>query len=313
MMLKRILYIITAAVLLLSLAACGDTDATQPTEAEPPTMAPTEAPATYDEPSEGFKLTRFIKEFSHDATIEEQVLYDDGSVTLTAKGIRYDAIAGAVLQLQCTNNSEEVVMIQADNAAVNGYMMPVELSLKTAAGKSADGELTVSYKALALAGLDRVATVEFSPVMIDPVSYEVLSTCDPVTVATTAAEGYDPPVPEDGQTVYDKGGVKIVLMGLDDSLQFADANLIKVYMKNDSDKDVSIQTDAVKVNGYDLTSAMTTTVRSGRQAMDIVTFFEQDMEEYDIQEIDSVELSFKIVDEKTWKVIDRTNPVLAEL
>ena len=311
-MLKRILSLLTAAVMLLSLASCGGGDPTeQPTAA--PTAAPTSAQASSDEPSDGFRMTRFIKEFSHEGVIDEQVLYDVDGVTVTALSIRYDPIAGAVINLGCKNSTENSVMFRADNSAVNGYMMPVDFSLSVGAGKSAEGEMTVSYTALAMAGLDRIATVEFSLVLVDPSSYAVADVCEPVRIVTTAAEGYEPPVPATVQTVYDKDGVKIMLMGLDDSLQFADSYVLMVYMCNDSDKDVSIQTGDVKVNGYDMTSAMTTTVLPGRRAVDIVTFFEQDMQEYGIEEIYSAELSFKVIDEESWDVIADTGLISADL
>lgn len=308
---RRILCILTALAVILSLAACGDPSAPDGTSA--PTSAPTAAPSTADEPSDGFKLTRFIKEFDREPSIGEQELYASDGLTVTAVGIRYDAVIGAVIELRCKNDTQRAVMLGADSSAVNGYMMPVGFDLKVDAGKSADGELTISYRSLALAGLDRVAEVEFMLTMTDPATYEVIGTSGLVTVVTTAAEGYEQPVPEGGQTVYDKGGVRIVLMGLDDSLQFADATLLKVYMCNDSDRDISVQTGEVRVNGYELTSAMTTTVRSGRRAADIVTFFDMDMEEYHIEEIDTVELSFKLLDEATWDVVDQTGLITAEL
>ena len=312
---KRMLCLITAAIMLLALAACGSEEPTQPATAAPtaaPTQPTTEAPT--EAPDDGaIDLAAFIRDFQRGGTITEQVVYDAEGVTVTASSIRYDSITGAAILFKARNTTQEDILIQMDAAAVNGYMIRVDFSLAVAAGKSAEGEMTVPYTALALAGIDVIATVEFTMQLVDRDSFEVLADCAPAVIHTTAADGYEPVFDDAGQTVWDEDGVKIVLKGLDTGRQVSDSIVLIVYLYNGSDRAVSVQSSSVTVNGYEMTPTMTSTVMPGRHAVDVVTFYDPDLDEHDIKKIDDVEISFKIVEEETWTVIAFTDKIRAEL
>ena len=313
---KRVSSALIAMLLILSaaftFASCGEPAATEP-DTQAPTVPVTEEPATEPDDDGYFDLTAFISEFNKDGELSEQVIHDADGIKLTATGIEYDPITGPGVIINAENSTDKAVLIQADKASVNGYMTSVLLDIEVAAEKSAAGELTVPYTSLAVAGIDRVADLEFSLRIMDRESYEVITTCDDITLTTTAAEEYEPEYDDSGRTVYDSDGFKIVLKQLDDSRTFTDGAALIVYMYNATDKAVSFQADDIKVNGYEFTSAMNTIVMPGKRAVDIVPFFEMDMEEYGIEEIDSVELSFKILDESNWKTLVSTDPISVEL
>lgn len=314
MMLKRILCFMLSIILPVSLAACGGSDPTEPTPA--PTQAVTAAPteeSTGNSDDGSIDLTAFIREFRRDAAIEEQVVYDAEGVTVTATGIRYDSITGAAILLSVQNTTGEDLLVQMAAAAVNGYMMEVDFSLAVDAEKSAEGEMVVPYTALALANLDVIATVELSVQLVDRSNYEVLTDCEPVVILTTAAADHEQTYDESGQIAWDANGVKIVIKGVDTGRRIADESVLIVYLYNGSENAVSIQSANVTVNGYEMTSAMTATVLPGKHAMDVVTFFDPDLEEHDIQQIDTVDIRFRIFDAETWTVIAETPLISVEL
>lgn len=311
MMWKRLLSLMTAAVILTALAACGG-DPAQPATAAP-TDAPTQAASDGTEPDEPIDLAAFIRSFRRDAQIEPQIIHDADGVTVTAESIRYDAITGAAILLRAHNTTRRDLLVQMDSAVVNGYMMQFEFSLDVGAGDEAEGEVLIPYTALALAGQSVIAEAELSLQLVDRRSYEVLAMCAPAVILTTAAADYEPSYDDGGQLVWDDQGIRIVLKGLDTGRRIADSIVLKVYLYNGYERAVSIQTASVTVNGYEMTSAMTTTVLPGRHAVDAVAFFDPDLEEHDIQTIDSVEISFKIFDEETWAVIAESEKISAEL
>ena len=120
-------------------------------------------------------------------------------------------------------------------------------------------------------------------------------------------------VDDKGQIAYEDKDIKIVLKGIDDSRRFSDSIVLVVYLYNGTDKNVCIQTGEIRVNGYDMTSALTATLLPGKHAVDVVEFFDMDLEEYAIDEIDSIDLNFKIIDESNWQMIAETDPVSVAL
>lgn len=323
-MMKRTLCLILAIIMTAALVACGE-PAPAPTEqTAAATAAPVTAPATPDTaptvaPTEenirGMDLAAFIRAFDRKAQIEEQVVYDADGVTLTAVRLRYDPILGAAIRIKASNASSRSLLVQAETCAVNGYMMANDFSLSLAAGKTAEGELLIPYASLALAGADVIRSIEFSPVLMDPDSYKELRSCDPVLMLTTAVDAdqpYQPTYDEAGQKVYDDGNIRIVLKGIDRGRQISDYPALIVYMFNGTDRAITVQVDSLLVNGYEMTAVMTATVMPGKGAVDKVEIFDMDLTEHDIHEIETAEVSFRIVDRSTWDTVARTDTVLVE-
>ena len=94
---------------------------------------------------------------------------------------------------------------------------------------------------------------------------------------------------------------------------YSDGAELMVYLYNGTDRNIAVRTHEVIVNGYDMTSAMSRTILPGKRAVDVVTFYTQDMEEHDIAEIDSVDVSFEIKDADSWETIDSTDLIGVEL
>ena len=309
---NRIICVLLAAVMMLTLSACGgDTgDPTAPALTEGSAPAQTEQS---DDDEDELDLSAFIASFDKTAELEGQVVWDADGVKVEATGIAYDPISGPTILLSAENTTDRDLTIQADSVAVNGFMVNVGFSLNLPAQGKAQGSVVMPYASLALADIDRVATVELALRILDRVSYEVVAVSDTAVLVTTAAEGYEHEYDESGQTAYDANGVRLILKGIDESRLFSEGAALIVYMVNDTDKTVCVQAQNITVNGYEFTSAMSTTVLPSKRAVDILTFFDMDMEEYGIENIDSVELSFKIVEEDDWRVIDETDMITVEI
>lgn len=333
-MMKRMLCLILAAVMSVALAACDDgaqpdatavtdahTEAADPTAATGGNSEPTEPldPATGDEADpddpddkEGLDVKDFLRTFDRTAQIEEQVVYDADDVRVTALRMRYDPIQGAAVQFRVENGSDSDLLIQSDTCAVNGYMMKAVFNISAPSGQNADGEMIVSYPALALAGAEKIATLEFSLLLMNQSTYEVLAACDTTVIQTTAAEDYEQIYDDEGQTAYDDGNIRIVLKSVDRRRQVSEYPALVVCLYNGSDRCISILAQTLLVNGYELTPAMSTTLMPEKHAVDVVPFFDMDLREHDIDEIETVEISFRIVDDETWKTIAETDTVVLE-
>lgn len=313
---KRTICLMMCALAALLTCACGqDKTESSPTQAQTQavTEAASETVAAPTESADSLGLKAFINSFDKTTVAEEKEIYNKDNLKVTVKGIDYSAISGPGLQLSFESSFNKDIIIQAPYAAVNGYMISPELSTEVAAGKTAEGTLTLPYFNLAISNITTLKKIEFALRIVEAKTYNPILKTDPITVSTSSDDGKDTPCNENGQTAYDKDGVKIVLQGVNVDRAFSDGAELMVYMCNNTERSIAVQTDEVIVNGYDMTSAMNLTILPGKRAVDVVVFYKLDMEEYNIDVIDSVDISFTLKDAETWETIDSTDLISVEL
>lgn len=321
---KKMICLLLALVMTAALAACGESSA-EPTEAptKAPTTAPTEPPtetptepeteaateaATEAKPG-NIDLKAFIKAFNTKPALEEQAVYDKDKVKVTVTDIVYDTINGPTLNISVDNKTDKNLMAQSDCVVVNGYMVAGEMDIAAKAGAVSKGTLVIPYTSLAIAEISSIAQIEFSVRILEQKSFEVIAESDMISLITSGYEDYEPTFDDKGQTALNSKGVKIVFKGMDRREIFDDGPTLLVYMYNGTKKSVTIQACDIKVNGYEFTSAMNTTIIPGKHAVDVLTFFNMDMQEYGIEHIDNIELVFEIHDEESWDLITKTKKI----
>ena len=139
---RKIISLMLALLLVLSLAACGSTNESGGTD------TPTSTPATDSQPetdsgNDDPQIEVEPHEFKKTATIEETVLVDESGVKITAKELTYGNYA-AELTLVIENNSDKDLSFIANSIgyscnSINGYMVPEGyLNCDVAAGKKAN-------------------------------------------------------------------------------------------------------------------------------------------------------------------------------
>ncbi len=313
---KRIICLALCALAALLACACGNTKDSTPTQApQEETQAqqtPDSVPPTED--GNSLSLKKFINSFDKKPTVAEQKkLYDDENLTVSVKGIDYAAVSGPQLQLNIQNKSNKEIVAQSPYSIVNGYMITPELNGKIDAAKSADCSLTLPYFKLAISSINSVKKVEFAIRLVDAKSYNPIATTDLITVETSAKKDEEVECDESGQVAYDKDDIKIIFKGVNTDRAYSDGAELMVYMYNGTDQKIAVRAKDVVVNGYTMTSAMNSTILPDKRAVDVVTFYKLDMEEHDIEDIDSIKVSFTIKDADNWETIDSTDMISVTL
>lgn len=303
---KRILCLALCAVMAVAVSACND-------NADSPTQPVTEAQAT-DAPAptetdDGLSLKDFIAGFDTEPQIENQTIYADQHLSVMVNDIDYTAASGPQLRLTVNNSFDRDIIVQAPYVAVNGYMISAEMNIEISGGKSADGTLTLPYYYLAMSDVDSLNRIELTLRVAEAESYNPLFTSKLLSVKTAAAPEKNTGCDDSGQIAYDGNDIKVVIKGLNTDRGFSDGAQLIVYMYNGTDRSIDILTGTVRVNGYDLTSVMNRVILPEKHAVDAVTFYDLDMEEYNIVEIDSIEVSFEIKDAETWEDIASTDVI----
>ena len=84
-----------------------------------------------------------IAEESDEIAIEEQEIYNDNGIVITATGLVLDGFTGPEITLLIENNSDKNITVQTRNSSVNGYMMDLQMSCDVVAGKKANDEMSI--------------------------------------------------------------------------------------------------------------------------------------------------------------------------
>jgi hypothetical protein len=240
-------------------------------------------------------------------TIEEAVLLEQDGIKITAKEYVSDSIFGDGIKLLVENDSENDVTVGCTALIVNNYMISDLFSCNVSAGKKSNETMYLSSSELKAAGIDTVGQVEIYFHAFDSSSWDEIFDADVVTIKTSAFDSMDTTPNDSGKELYNADGIKIVGKYVDED-SFWGAGIL-LYIENNTDKNITVQADDVSINGFMVTSVQSSTVYSGKMAIDDITIFSSDLEENGIESIDDVELKFHIFDSNSWNTIVDTDVI----
>ena len=274
-MLKKILAMLLAFVMMLSLTACGGNEPTD-NDAEPDDGKKqervTEEPKETEEPEEPEEPERDkFDEFKQTATIEETILYDDKDIVITAKDLTYE-YSGVTLNVQLENNRDEDLEFSSGSCnSVNGYTLSVgNLYCDVASGKKTNEEMYFSYNEMRLHGIYELAELGLQFTVADDDDFE-LST-DSIILKTSAFDSYtfnpkgfqDAVISDaakgefeysvdffDTKELYNSSGISLVSQTI---VTTDDGQQLFLEFANDSSEPVVVSIDRMAENGLVLNS-----------------------------------------------------------
>ena len=228
-------------------------------------------------------------------SIKEQVLWEVDGVKITAKGIDEDSIFGTKVNVLVENNSNKDVGIGVDALIVNDYMISDLTSITVTAGNKSNDAITLYSSELNAAGIEHIGKIEMYLHTFDPNTFESQKKSGRIAIRTSDYNKMSRDNNIKGTTLFEKDGVKIVGQYVDDSSFWGSAVLL--YVENNSNKNIIVQCDDVSVNGYMVSALMSTDVYAGKKSFDDITLLNSDLEANGITSIDTIETSFKVLDE----------------
>lgn len=234
-------------------------------------------------------------EVRSDATIEEQVLFEQDDVKVTATGLETDPIWGEGIKLLVENNGTKDIGVGCNALIVNDYMISDLFSTTIAAGKKDYETLRLSSDGLKAAGIENIGRIEIYFHTFDADSYMTISDIDCVTIETSAVGSMDETPNDSGQELYSEDGIRIVGKYVDEDSFWGAAVLL--YIENESSENKIIQCDDMSVNGFMVTPYFSQTVYAGKKSISEITLMSSELEENNITSVDDIELKFKIIDE----------------
>lgn len=237
-------------------------------------------------------------------TFEERVLLDQGNIKITATSLGEDVLLGPAIKLLIENNSETNITVQAREVSVNGYMIEPLFSTDVAAGKKANDSMTFLTETLEASGIVKIAFVEFRFDIFNTDTFDEIIVSDVITLNTSVTD-YVQSYDDTGNVIYDANNIKIIDKGIqDDTLMGPE---ILIYIENNSDVGVTVQTRDVSINGFMVEPVFSSEITPGKKAVDGISFL--NLEENNIEEITDVELSFEVFNTETWDTIVETDQI----
>lgn len=288
---KRTLSIILALMLTISLTACDSYSGGEVNE-----------PSDITTGVDTEEVQQEEKEKEKEVSISETVLVDESGVKITAKSLDTDGFFGSEIKLLIENNSGKDLTFQCRNASVNGYMVGTMMSVGVVNGKKANDGLTFMESDFKACGIEEIADMEISFHIFDTNSWETYLDTDAVLLKTSIADEYEYVYDDSGSLAYEANGLKIVVKGLSEDTSILGLGIV-VYIENTGNKDVTVQTRDVSINGFMVDAMFSCNVVAGKRAVDTITFLSSDLEENEITSIEDVELSFHVFNSDSWDTI----------
>lgn len=230
-----------------------------------------------------------------DITIDEQVLFEQDGLKVTATEYVTDSVFGDGIKLLIENNGSTDVGLGCNALIVNDYMISDLFSSTVAAGKKDYETLSLSSSGLKAAGIENVGQIEIYFHTFDADSYMTISDIDCVTIKTSAYDIMDSTPNDSGQELYNVDGIRIVGKYVDENSFWGAAVLL--YIENNSGKNKVIQCDDMSINGFMVTPYFSSTVYDGKKAIDDITLMSTELEENNITSVDDIELKFRIMND----------------
>ncbi|MBE6650592.1 MAG: hypothetical protein E7613_04690 [Ruminococcaceae bacterium] len=299
-----VLSLMTAAFWLVS---CGDNK--EESAKTPAENTPVETPdTTPDENKEETPDQKVEEPTVPDViTVDEQVIYDNDGVVITAKGLAEDILFGTTLKLLIENNSDKNISVGVDSMILNGFEMFPLFAEDVAAGKKANAELTLSFEELEKVGIKTLGLIELVFEIYDPETYDTYALSDLVAVKTNAYEVMDTEITAEGTELYNANGIKVVTLGMEDTIL---GKSICLYIENTSDKNVTLGTDSFSLNGFMIEPLFYEDVSAGKKVIGSIDIATSDLEDNGIENIENIEFVLSITDAETWETIATSDPIV---
>lgn len=285
----------------LALTACGGSK-----KAESAAETKTASVETAAEGTEATNEAADKTEAAQTPSVAETVVLDREGLKITAKELDMNGSLGPSLKLLIENGTEQNVTVQIRDMSVNGYMIAPLFSSAVGKGETKEDGIGFSPRALKLSGIDTFAELEFRFCVLYSETLDKLYESEPITLRTSAAEGYQERFDDSGTVAYEGEDVKIVVKGpIEKENGFGPGILL--YIENKSDKKIAIHATDVTVNDAVLEPIFSPEIAPGKHVIEAMTFFDNQLEDSKISAVRKAAFKCLIVDAESSETVKETD------
>lgn len=276
----------TALAVCIFLSCCGGKGAAEDQTA----VQSNPSESSVETVPEGTKVPEETK--APEVTIAEAVVYDAQNVKITVKGME-PGWMGTDIRLEVENHTDQNIALSGDNVVVNGVTMSAYLYIDVAAGKKANGVLSLYADSLETAGMEQIGWLQTCDArIVDTDSYTTITDVD-FEIVTSLGRDFVQPLDEAGELLYESGGIQVIAKVMTDAFY---GKTLVLFVKNGSDKDVIVQAENISVNGFTVDAWMHDFVSAGTVRFCDLDLWESGLKENGIEAIEDITFTIQLTD-----------------
>ena len=294
---RKTLTLLLTTLLALTLAGCH---AVSPKGDDPDTAATTSSSS-----SEGNAGTSASSSAS--PTINKTVLVDEDDYTIVAKRLDPDTYGGPSIVLRIENKSDRILQFQPRDVSVNGYMVHAFLSTKVSPGKKRSDKLVLEAESLKLAGIEQLAVIDISFVVLDE-EWNELATTATSTLKTSLARSFEALDNSSDKVLYDDNGVTIYQRELRKAEGVYGPRMV-FEIVNAREESVTIMAESTTVNGSAIEPYFYCEISPDRRIVTAMEFSGNSLSANDIKDIERLETTLVIYPQDGWEPLATSGPL----
>lgn len=282
---KKLFTLLLAALMLLSLTACG-----APQSDNSGTTANDAQAATGE--AAGNDTTAAIETTAAELSFQELTVVDNEYCTIKITGIDPDNLFGYTLNAHLENkSSDKTYMFSVQSASVNGVQSDPLFASEVAAGKKANETITFMSPELEENGIVDFTDIELAFRVYDSDDWMADPVAEPIVHVYPYGEenavAFTREALENDIVLVDNEFATVIVTGFEmDDIWGYSANL---YLVNKTDASVMFSVDDASVNGFMLDPFFATSVNAGKCAFSSVTWMQNSLDENSITEVETIE------------------------
>lgn len=296
---KKLFALALCAMMLFSLAACGEASAPETEVPTVATAAPTAAPeAETEAPTEATEAVVTTM------SMEETVLVDDESCTFTVSLAAENAHLGMTMDAVCANKTDKTLYFTWNSVSVCGYMYDPLWSEQVAPGETVNSVVYIDTWQLEQYGITSVDEIEFTlfifdsgDFMAEPFVNEVFRIYPTGLSAETFAYPERAAVRGE-QVIVDNEDIAFIIEPIREDTETV---TLRCYLSNKTESVLLYAWDSVSVNGCAMDPLWSAQVAAGKQAYADITFYRADLAANGIGLVEEVTFRLTAADAEDWE------------
>ena len=243
--------------------------------------------------------------------IESQVLVDYEGFTVTADGFVTEDFWGQGLSLSIENNSDRTILLENDCFVVNGFEMSSWIYNSYAPGETAAETLYFSSDELKAGEITAIGKIDVQFTLYDEETYDELFSTDELVILTSDYDADWDKAPQ-GEDLYSSDGILIRYLGAEEDETWGSITFA-FYFENMNDFPVNISDSGMKLSGEDFDAWLYKGLRPGMRGIAAVSFYDHELEEAGLTEVDSAEIIFEAQNDETYDTLFITESLALSL
>ena len=311
---KRILCVVSTAILVLSLAACGGKEAKETKETKDEkaseSIEETEEKDEKDEKDAKDAQEKEKEKKKEEAKKKEQAeqpgefeeitVVDDENCCIKITGIDLEGEYGPELKAYIENKSEDkTYTVSIEHATINGIQADgyIYMGAEVAAQKKANETIEISEWDLEKYGIDKLTDIQLQFNVFDSDSWEdvVSASAHVYPYGEENAETYVREAKETDKVLVDNEYVKVTAIDakMNEEYDWYEVNL---YVENKTDAEVMFAAENASINGYMIEPYWAVSVIPKTVGFSTMSWYSDELEENDISEVEEIEFELNAYD-----------------